>query len=141
MKQGFEDKLTSLQEGLVSLCLELVDNNAEMVYIYCSMEEHSTSFNALFRINGKIRHTGEITDNKDLIHKFLGLGLADTLGIRELCTNNEYRVPNEIKIIYNVQTGNIDISYKYEPVCDGDMENSSYDIFTEWLEELKQSTT
>ena len=41
MEKGFEDDFMDLQSGLISLCLELVGQKVDKVYVYCSVEKKS----------------------------------------------------------------------------------------------------
>jgi len=137
MSKVFEDAFSDVQSGLISLCLEAVDENAEKVYAYCSIEEKSRTFNAFFCVNGEIKTLDEITDNVALIRQFLEFGTGDLLEIKRVCKEHDRPVPTEIKMVYDVQSGHFEANYQYVPVCDGDMDKSSYDVFMEWFNEVK----
>lgn len=48
MGNVFEDELMDLHSEYISLCLETVPN-ADKIYVYCSIEEASSMFNAFLR--------------------------------------------------------------------------------------------
>lgn len=49
MKKNFEDAFMELQSEYVSLCLELLGNTVEKVYIYLSIEDKSQLFNVFVK--------------------------------------------------------------------------------------------
>ena len=51
MAMDFEDTLSESQADIVSLCLEYVDEEANDIYAYCSIEEGIYTFDVFYGIN------------------------------------------------------------------------------------------
>ena len=49
MSKTFEDEFMDLQAECISLCLEVVGQEAEKIYAYCSIETYSKLFNAFLK--------------------------------------------------------------------------------------------
>ena len=59
MGKVFEDELMDLHSEYISLCLETVPN-ADKIYVYCSIEEASSMFNAFFELNKEVKTLGKL---------------------------------------------------------------------------------
>lgn len=108
-------------------------------YIYGSLEEHSTSFNAFFQVNGEVKTLNKVVNNVDAIWEFLDLGESDLQKIREVCKQYQQKRPTEIKIIYDCIKGTFEAKYKYESVCSADTGLDSSDIFMDWVKEMEDT--
>ena len=137
MSKIYEDEFMEIQSGIISLCLELVENKADMVYAYGSIEEKSTSFNAFFEINGEIRTLNELNIETNLIWEFMDLGISDLKKLRELCKSYDQPAPTELKMIYDVDTGKYDADYQYDEISSAKTGIDSSQIFSEWINEVK----
>ena len=90
MSKVFEDALMEVQSGLISLCLEVVENrNIDKVYAYCSIEKKSMGFNAFFEVNGKIQTLDQLGIADGLIIQFLRLGTGDLNKVSYVCKRFE----------------------------------------------------
>lgn len=138
MSKIYEDEFMEIQSGIISLCLELVENRADKVYAYCSMEEKSTSFNAFFEAKGEIKMLHELGIETDTLWEFLSLGMSDLKKLREICSKYKQRNPTEMKLIYDQRTGQLDAKYRYEPICSAETGVDSSEIFMDWVNEKKQ---
>ena len=137
MGKKFEDEFMDLQSGLVSLCLELTEQNVSKVYIYCSIERKSKMFNAFFEIDGKIKTLNQLGANKALIMQFLKLGTTDLEEIKNICISNNMPIPTEMKMCYDAKTGKFDGQYKYEEICSEKTGKNAGEVFLNWISEIK----
>ncbi|MBA4538794.1 hypothetical protein H1Z61_17085 [Bacillus aquiflavi] len=150
MSKIFEDDFMDIQADMVSLCLEYVDSKAENIYIYASNENGVFSFNAFYKINGKIVRTNEVNnvlaetnekidDNKERRLSVLKIGVQDLQRIVDLCKQYNQSIPTELKLKYDVKSNNLEADYKYENVYSDDNSLTSFDNFNAWYEEVKAS--
>lgn len=137
MEKKFEDEFMELQSDFVSLCLELVEQKVNKIYIYCSLEKKSKMFNAFFEINGKIKTLNQLGGNNALIIQFLKLGTSDLEKVKKVCINYNMPIPTEMKMYYNIDTGKYDAQYKYEEICSEKTGKSAGQVFLEWISEIK----
>jgi len=76
MSKIFEDEFMELQSGLLSLCMEVVDQKASKIYVYCSNEKKSKMFNAFFEVDGEIKMLNQLEISNDLVFQFLKLAVC-----------------------------------------------------------------
>jgi hypothetical protein len=62
----------------------------------------------------------------------------DAKKIKVLCKEYERDMPNEMKLIYDVKSGNFKAEYKYDLVHTNDDIKTSDDFADEWFEEIKK---
>ena len=74
MKKNFEDAFMELQSEYVSLCLELLGNTVEKVYIYLSIEDKSQLFNVFVKKSNTIQTLNQVVSDRALLMRFLKLG-------------------------------------------------------------------
>lgn len=137
MSKIYEDEFMEVQSDIISLCLELVQNKADKVYAYCSIEEKSTSFNAFFEINGKIKTLNELDIDMGVVWEFMDLGISDLEKVREICKTYKQSIPTEIKMIYDISTGKYDADFQYDETSNANTGFDSSQIFMNWLNEIK----
>lgn len=135
MGKNFEDDFMDLQSSLISLCLEVVGQKVDKVYVYCSIEKKSKMFNAFFVINNKIKMLNQLGINKTLIMQFLKLGTNDLEKVKSLCINYDMPIPTEMKMYYDAKTGKYDAQYKYEEICSEKTGKNAGEIFLNWVSE------
>ncbi|WP_026652171.1 hypothetical protein [Butyrivibrio proteoclasticus] len=141
----FEDYFSELQADMVDICLEYVENYADMIYIYCSCEPKMLSADVFYRINNMCLRKHKINDapgehpeyfttidNQKAVIQVL---IEDLKSIQELCKKHNRPMPTEMKLYYNVKTGGFDADYKYEAVCADDSGKLPDDIFDAWFSE------
>lgn len=138
MSKIFEDVFMDLQSEFVSLCLELVEKKADVIYIYISNEDKSKMFNAFIETNGEIKTLNLLGLDKALIMQFLKIGIDDIDKIKEVCTEYNMKTPTEMKMIYNVQTGKYNVDLKYESVCSSKTGISAGEVFAQWIQRVKK---
>lgn len=147
MGKIFEDEFMEVQSDIISLCLELVENRAEMIYAYGSIEEESVSFDVFYKIDGNLVYTNELNKYQTNYNykadsmqqlELLKIGTSDLKKIREVCTRYKYPIPTELKMIYNVETGQYDADYKHEPICTSENGIDPSEIFNAWFNEIKE---
>ncbi len=138
MLQGFEDAFTNAQARIVSLALELLENNskeADMVYIYMYQSDTQVFFNAFFAKDKKIYFLNDwFTD--DQINDFFDCGEEDIDNIIDVCDTFDGKCPHEFKLIYNIKTKAFDSNYNYDDIIDDD--KNLVDIYHDWVRECKE---
>lgn len=130
MKKNFEDAFMELQSEYVSLCLELLGNTVEKVYIYLSIEDKSQLFNVFVKKSNTIQTLNQVVSDRALLMRFLKLGTDDIEKIKSLCKQYKVSTPTELKMTYDVKTGGYIADYQYKPVC---TDISSGEVFMKWV--------
>lgn len=135
----FEDEFMEVQSGLISLCIEFVgENQIDNIYVYCSVEGKTSSFNAFFGTNKEIKMISEIECNMSRVMQFLRTGCQDLVKLKEVCVYHEKPVPTEIKMIYDVASGKFDTNYRYDEICSLKTGKGQSEVFMDWVAEMKQ---
>lgn len=136
MKQGFEDAFTDAQASLISLALELLENNekeADMIYIYIYDNDLMSFFNAFFAKDKKIVLLNHWFDREQIL-EFFDCAREDTSNISEICKTYDGKRPFEFRLSYNVKTKAFDAKYNYDDfVGDGDV----VEIYKDWQKECE----
>ena len=114
MNKTFEDEFMDLQSGLISLCMEVVEEKVSKVYAYCSNEKKSKMFNAFFDANGEIKTLEQLGVPDEPAFEFLRTGTEDL-----------------------VKSGKFDAEYKYEEICSAKTGKSAGEVFIEWVSEIR----
>ena len=138
MSKQFEDEFMDLQSEFISLCLEVTKKRVDKIYAYVSIEEKSKMFNAFFEVNGEIKTLNQLGINNVLMMQFLKLGTGDLDKMKLVCNEYNMRVPTELKMYYDVNSGKYNADYKYEEVCSGKTGISAGEVFMNWINEKKQ---
>ena len=136
MSKNFEDELMELQSDMISLCLELTKEQADYIFVYCSNEKNAKFFNAFFAIGGKLTKLHELNVPDSIQWRFLDLGMEDLCKLDAIGKKHNMRVPTEMKMGYQVASGEFKAMYEYEPVCVGDV--SSTDVYRSWVEQVRK---
>ena len=131
----FEDEFTNVQADYVSLCLELVNNNVDKIYIFLYQDITVQTFNAFFKKDGAIRIPTDFGSD-ELIDEFLEIGIEDINKLIEVCDKYKQKCPNEIKIVYNVQTTAFEAKYGYQDYAKTG-EKDPNEVFLEWVKKEK----
>lgn len=130
----FEDEFMDIQSGLISLCLELVEGQADEIYVYCAIDETSQSFNSFFNINNEIKTNNQLNLEESIVFDFLKLGTGDLNKVRNVCQKYNMPLPAEMKMCYDVKSGKFSSDYSYDEI---DPEITLYERFIGWIEEVK----
>ena len=109
----FEDDFIAAQSSLVSSCAELANNEVDIIYIFVYQDEEMLTFNAFFKKNDKIKTLSDFV-SKTVINQFFNLGIEDILNLLAVCNKYQQKCPNEIKMIYNMQSNTFDAKYGYQ---------------------------
>lgn len=144
----FEDKFSALQADMISICMEFVEDRADKVYVYASCEEGVISSRFFYLINNKYVKSHRVNDAlEDGNQKFdvspergfmvLEILNEDIEKIKALCNECEREMPTEMKLIYDVKSGNFNASYKYDLVYTNHETKTARNIADEWFEEVK----
>ncbi|WP_099223064.1 hypothetical protein [Listeria costaricensis] len=137
MQKVFEDEFMNLQSQLVSLCLELVGERVDNIYIYLSIEKQSKMFNVFFRVGEEIKTLNQMNLDNALVMQFLKIGTSDIEEIKQLCSEYDMPTPTEMKMYYEVKTGRYNMDCKYESVCSGKTGINAGEVFIKWILESK----
>ena len=146
----FEEKFSELQADMISICMEYAEDRADKVYVYASCEEGITSSSFFYKINDKYVEHHKLNDVIEELDEEYDVSpnrqsmvldiLNENIGeIKKLCKEYERDMPTEMKLIYDVKSGNFKAEYKYELVYTHDEVKTARDIASEWFEEIKNS--
>ncbi|MCM3004008.1 immunity protein YezG family protein [Priestia koreensis] len=146
----FEDQFSELQADMIAICMEFVEDRADKVYVYASCEEGITSGRFFYLINNKYLEPHKLNDaledgdeRYDVSPKrgFMVLRIIceDIKKIKELCEEYGRDMPTEMKLVYDVKSGNFKADYKYELVYTHDDVKTAGHIADEWFEEVKSN--
>ncbi|CAH0297937.1 hypothetical protein SRABI80_04150 [Peribacillus frigoritolerans] len=146
----FEDIFSKLQADMISICMEYVEDRADKVYVYASCEEGIISSSFFYLINNKYVKSHKLNDalengeeryDVSTERGFMVLDIINenTEKIKVLCKEYERDMPTEMKLIYDVKSGNFKAEYKYDLVYTNDDIKTAHHIANEWFEELKNN--
>ncbi|MGM0889993.1 MAG: DUF600 domain-containing protein [Bacillota bacterium] len=146
----FEDIFSELQADMISICMEYVEDRADKVYVYASCEEGIISSSFFYLINNKYVKSHKLNDalengeeryDVSTERGFMVLDIINenTEKIKVLCKEYERDMPTEMKLIYDVKSGNFKAEYKYDLVYTNDNIKTAHHIANEWFEELKNN--
>ena len=146
----YEDRFSELQADMISICMEYVQDRADKVYVYASREEGVISSSFFYLINNEYvkRHkvnvalkNGDERFDVSPERQFMVLDIIneDVEKIEELCKEYERDMPTEMKLIYDVKSGNFKAEYKYDLIYTHDDIKTARHIADEWFEEIKNN--
>ena len=138
MSKVFEDEFMDLQADCISLCLEVVQDRADKIFAYCSIEKTSSMFNAFFEVNNEIKMLGQLGVNDNLVMQFLRLGTHDLEKYVELGKRYDRPVPTEIKMVYDTHTRKLETQYRYEEVCGANSALCAEEVFMDWFKKVQK---
>lgn len=151
MSKVFEDYFSELQADIVSICLEYVNNRADVIYIYASYELGEYGVDVFYKINNCVVQKHKVNDalqcfeedpellydvSRDRQIAMLDIGNEDLLKINDLCKEFNKEMPTEMKLVYDVANNKLDATYSYDLKYSNDPEKISDHIFDEWFEEM-----
>ena len=147
----FEDRFSELQADMISICMEYVEDRADKIYVYASCEEGVISSRFFYLINNKYVKSHKLNDAVEIgeerydVSAERGFMVLDILNediekIKALCKEYDRDMPTEMKLIYDVKSGNFKAEYKYDLVYTNDDIKTATHIFNEWFEEIKNNS-
>lgn len=151
MTKVFEDYFSELQADMVSICLEYVNNKADMIYIYASNECGQFSTDVFYQINKVIVKKHKVNDavldtnsnsrpiydiSKERQVTLLNILNKNLREIGDLCKKNNREMPTEMKVIYDASENKLNAQYSYEIKYTNDPEKLPSHIFNDWFEEV-----
>ncbi|MCC5803737.1 DUF600 domain-containing protein [Rossellomorea vietnamensis] len=148
--KDFEDRFSELQADMISICMEYIEDRADKVYVYCSSEKGIISANFFYLIDNMYLEPHMVNESmKDGTEAFditpkrqsmvLRIICEDIQKINTLCKEYERDMPTEMKLIYEVKSGNFKAEYKYDLVYANDDIKTADHIADEWFEEIKNN--
>ncbi|KFM95526.1 DUF600 family protein [Bacillus clarus] len=146
----FEDKFSELQSDMIAICMEFVEDRADKVYVYASCEEGIISSRFFYLINNKYVKCHKVNDvledgderydvSRERQFMVLRIICEDIEKVKVLCKEYERGMPTEMKLIYDVKSGNFKAEYKYDLVYTNDSIKTAGHIAEEWFEEVKNN--
>lgn len=149
MTKVFEDEFMDWQADMVANAREYIDDRAEKIYLYGSIENGRYSFNLFFKIHNKIVTMNKVNTildageqeydlDSDRRWNVLQLGTEDLIKIEEVCKKYEKPMPTQFKLYYDVQKNSLKAKYQYELLYSNDDDLDPSDIFMAWYEEVKK---
>lgn len=117
----FEDIFSELQADMISICMEYVEDRADIVYVYASCEEGIISSSFFYLINNKYVKSHKLNDalenGEERYDVSAGRGFMvldiineNTEKIKVLCKEYERDMPTEMKLIYDVRVGTLKLN-------------------------------
>ncbi|KYD26462.1 DUF600 domain-containing protein [Geobacillus sp. FSL W8-0032] len=151
MTKVFEDYLSELQADMVTICLEYVNNKADMIFIYASNEFGQFSSDVFYKINGCIvekhklnsvvqkgngqsKHIYDVSKERQIA--MLNICNENLRKIKDLCQKYNREMPTEMKLIYDVHKNKLEVQYSYEIKYTNDPVKTAGHVFDEWFEEM-----
>ncbi|MFD1902275.1 hypothetical protein [Enterococcus termitis] len=149
MTKAFEDLFMDIQADMVSIAMEYIENRADKIYMYGTIEGDSFSFNLFYEINGKIVKMHEVNSalksfdkpfdtSRERKVEVLKIGTQDLEELKQLCTEHHRDTPTELKIIFEVATNHLATEYKYEPVYENNDDIIFMQVFNDWYNDMKK---
>ncbi|GHT84847.1 hypothetical protein FACS1894137_08380 [Spirochaetia bacterium] len=146
MGKIFEELFVELQADMIDICLEYVEERADIIYIYCSFEQNALTNNFFYRINDMLVKKHKLNDaakngknydvsidRQQLVVKEIN---KDIEKINALCREHNKPMPTEMKIIYDVRRKNMETEYLYDCVYSNAEDKSAMMICDEWFNSL-----
>ena len=137
MARVFEDEVTEVQSGMVSLALEALetaDMTVDKIYIYAFGTEHEGFFNLFFVKDGKLLHNHQVGVSEEIIDQVLDLGIDDTFQLLAICKRYGRQAPCQYKLVYDCNTKHFDGDYSYDDLSDSEYGSSG--AFDDWEKEI-----
>ncbi len=146
MNKIFEDTFIEVQIDMIQICLEYVNNNADLIYIYASYEQNTISCGYFYKINGKLLERHKLNDNDTTIYDTSIQGQTacmkklneDMKKIISICKEYNRDIRTEIKLIYDVKNNKVSSNYKYELKYSNDTEKTADDMAEEWFDQERK---
>ncbi len=136
----FEDKLAELQSDMVSLCLELIDTQkADKIYIYGAILNTRYFLNAFFVNDNQIKYTNNYQKDSSILSQFFDYCYNDLYAIQKVCHEYDMKCPNELKMVYDVNTGSFDADYVYDENVFSQYDDDMIEAFTQWQNKINES--
>ena len=138
MLQGFEDAFTDAQASIISLALELLEDNekeVDMVYIYIYANKTMNFVNAFFAKDKKIVLLNHWFEDEQILELF-GCMRKGLKNIVKVCETYEGKCPVEFRLSYNANTKAFDAKYNYDDFA-GDGDVSLVDVYKNWQKECE----
>ncbi|MBQ8741197.1 MAG: DUF600 family protein [Clostridia bacterium] len=146
MSKVFEDYFAEIHTDMVDICMEYVDDVAEKIYIYGSVEDGMITADFFYKIDGNIlkRHKINMVSSRYDVsvqrqNMCLDILIEDLEKLISLCKEYDRPMPTEIKMVYDVNKNSLNVDYKYDPVYSNHKTKLPDDIVEEWFEEVKNS--
>ncbi|MCM1180750.1 MAG: hypothetical protein NC347_10870 [Clostridium sp.] len=146
MEKQFEDYFSEIQVDMVDICLEYIEDKADIVYIYCSNEDGMVSCDFFYKINGVLTKNHKVNEilsepvdvSPEQQREVLKILIDDTLQIEELCKKYSRDVPTEIKIVYDAVNESLTADYRYDLVYSKHKSKLPNDIVDKWFKKLQK---
>ena len=139
---GFESAFTEIQKDMISICLEYVEDKADIVYIYGSIEEGEYYSGFFYDVDGVVYERHKLPSGYDVSEErqdqCLDILIEDLLKLESVCKKYEQNAPTEIKIIYDIKNHKVNAKYRYDLVH-SNTELAPEDIEEKWFTEVSSN--
>lgn len=132
---GFEDAFIEVLADYVSLCLELMNNDVDVIYGFLYQSPGMRTHNAFFRKNGCVQHFDEIGLSDEIVDRFFDVGFQDIERLLAVCKQYEHPCPHEIRLTYDVVSRQFDAKYGYDDYVEGSKSIDPNKVFDKWMDE------
>lgn len=148
--KDFEDRFSELQADMISICMEYINERADKIYVYASCEGNIISSKFFYLINNKYVKCNKVNDaledgdeeydvSPNRMLSVLNIINDNIEKIETLCKEYNKEMPTEMKLIYNVHSGNFKAVHDYDLVYTNDDMKTANHIADEWFEEVKNN--
>lgn len=146
MCKVFEDEFTAIQTDMIEICLEYVDDRADVVYVYASYEDDTISCDYFYEIGSSVIERHRLNDLQGYVYDTsiqrqkacMDILVEDVQKLITVCNEHGREMPTEIKLIYDVNNNKINANYDYEEKYSFSDAKTADDIAEEWFEEIKK---
>jgi len=149
MDMSFEDRFSELQADMVSVCLEYAERTADRVFIYASCEGDIISSNFFYQVNGRLKKKHKLNDGSDrhfdtsikrqqAVMKIMN---DDIEKIKMLCAHSNRPMPTEMKLVFDVTTGEMSAKYQYEPIYTTSTDETAMTVCEKWFVRVATEST
>ena len=139
MKKGFESIFSEIQSDMVAICLEYIEDKGDKIYIYASYEDKIITCDFFYQVNGVIYHNHELPKGYDVSierqKSCMEILIDDMEQMITVCSEYEADMPTEIKMIYDINTNQLNASYQYDEIYTN-TDKFANDIVEEWYQEI-----
>ena len=150
MTKIFEDEFMDWQADMVDIAKEYIDDRAEKIYLYGSIEEGEYFFNLFYQIKNKVVFMNQVNSvltaseekydiSDDRQYQVLRVGVDDLKEIAEICKKYKKEIPSQFKLFYDVKQNSLKTKYKYGLLYSNTRDLDTDDIFMSWYEEVKSA--
>ena len=131
----FEDAFMEVLSDYVSLCLEATNGVVDVIYGFMFQNPGMLMVDAFFRKEKTICYPDDFLDD-ETIERFFDIGTDDLQKLIDICSAYNQKCPNEVKMVYHVQTKQFDAQFGYRDYVRKDGIDPD-EVYFGWINEEK----